>query len=82
VTRWSNHRRFRVSRDTILFTVGLLGIAYETLVDKADRPTLLILFAAMVGLPAFLRADEARDRPTTPPDPVKADPPPPEGGKP
>lgn len=51
-------RRFRLSRDTILFATGLLGIAYETLVAGADRPTLLVLFGAMVGLPAFLRSDE------------------------
>jgi hypothetical protein len=70
VTRWSHHR-LRISRDTILFTVGLLGIAYETLIDKADRPTLLILFAAMVGLPAFLRTDERHQPPpTSPPDVV------------
>jgi hypothetical protein len=51
-------RTFRVSRDTILFAVGLLGIAYETLVEGGDKPTLLVLFGAMVGLPAFLRTDE------------------------
>jgi hypothetical protein len=42
----------------ILFTAGLSGIGYETLVSKTDRPTLLLLFAAMVGLPAFLQRDE------------------------
>jgi hypothetical protein len=80
VAKWSR-RRIRISRDTILFTVGMLGIAYETLVDKADRPTLLILFAAMVGLPAFLRADEYR-APPPPPEPVKVEEPSNEGGKP
>ncbi len=48
----------RLSRDGILFIVGLLGIANETLRENAERPTLLILFAAMCGLPAFLRTDE------------------------
>lgn len=42
----------------VLFVVGLLGVAHETLVSDADRPTLLLLFAAMIGLPAFLRQDE------------------------
>lgn len=51
-------RRLRVSRDSILFAVGLLGIAYETILEGGDKPTLLILFGAMVGLPAFLRTDE------------------------
>lgn len=42
-------------RDVILFFAGLAGIAYETIVEHVDRPQLLLLFAAMVGLPAFLR---------------------------
>lgn len=45
-------------RDITLFTAGLAGVAYETLGSKVDRPTLLLLFAAMMGLPAFLRSDE------------------------
>lgn len=51
-------RRHRLTRDSVLFTLGLVGIAYETLAHQAERPTLLLLFAAMVGLPAFLRGDE------------------------
>jgi hypothetical protein len=47
-----------ISRDTILFAFGLLGIAYETLAQGGERPTLLLLFAGMVGLPAFLKGDE------------------------
>jgi hypothetical protein len=50
----------RLPRDTILFFGGLSGIGYETLVGRAERPTLLILFGAMVGLPAFLRSDESK----------------------
>ncbi len=52
----------KISRDTVLFAVGLLGVLHETLVATAERPTLLILFAGMMGLPAFLRADEARKK--------------------
>ncbi len=44
-------------RDTVLFAVGLLGVAHETLISNADRPTLLLLFAAMIGLPSFLGKD-------------------------
>lgn len=60
-------RRFRlnlarISRDTVLFGGGMLGIIHETLISKIDRPNLLLLFAAMVGLPAFLRADERRGK--------------------
>lgn len=46
-----------VARDTVLFVIGLLGVAHETLVNDADRPTLLLLFAAMIGLPAFIGKD-------------------------
>ncbi len=49
----------KLGRDTILFIAGLAGIANETLLQHAERPTLLILFGGMVGLPAFLRADHA-----------------------
>lgn len=47
-------------RDAVLFVVGLAGIIYVTLTNGGDRPTLLVLFGAMIGLPAFLRTDEAR----------------------
>jgi hypothetical protein len=56
--RIRRNRHFRLKRDTILFGVGILGIGYETLAHQAERPTLLLLFAARVGLPAFLRGDE------------------------
>jgi len=61
VTTRRRRRRFDVktiSRDTILFAVGLLGIAYETLIADGIEPTLLVMFGAMVGLPAFLHTDE------------------------
>lgn len=48
----------RFSRDSILFILGLAGIGWETLAQGAEKPTLLIVFGAMVGLPAFLRTDE------------------------
>ena len=50
------------TRATVLFVAGLAGIAYETLAEHGERPTLLILFAAMIGLPLFLGADERRQR--------------------
>lgn len=56
-------QKWRLSRDTVLFLTGLAGIGFETLVEQGDRPTLLILFGAMVGLPAFLRSDEAKAPP-------------------
>lgn len=47
-------RRLQITRNTMLFIVGLLGLAHETLINDADRPTLLLIFAACLGLPAFL----------------------------
>ena len=53
-----SQKRLRITRDGVLFSAGLVGIAHETLITKADRPTLLLLFGAMIGLPAFLNKDE------------------------
>ena len=51
-------------RDILLFTGGLAGVFHETvLVAGPERPTLLILFAAMMGLPAFLLKDEKNQNP-------------------
>ena len=52
----------RLTRDNILFWAGLIGVAYQTVVEKADRPTLLILLGTMMGLPVFLAVDEIRNR--------------------
>lgn len=59
-----DHRRRagRGARDVALFVGGLIGVGHETISTQAERPTLLLLFAAMMGLPAFLRADERPDK--------------------
>lgn len=49
-------------RDVVLFASGLAGVFHETVLATAERPTLLLLFAAMMGLPAFLRTDERNGR--------------------
>lgn len=51
-------KRLRITRDGVLFLAGLIGIAHETIIAQTDRPTLLLLFGAMIGLPAFLNKDE------------------------
>lgn len=51
----------------MLFFAGLAGAAYETVTQRTDRPQLLVLFAAMMGLPAMLRGDERKE--TLPPAP-------------
>jgi hypothetical protein len=48
-------------RDAVLFCAGLAGVVHETLFSHVDRPALLVLYAAMMGLPAFLRADKRGD---------------------
>lgn len=54
VRKW----HLRLSRDVVIFGIGIVGIVHEIFWSNSDRPTLLILFAAMIGLPAFLRIDE------------------------
>lgn len=51
---------WKTARDAILFFSGLAGVAHQTLVAPTPHESLLVLFAAMMGLPAFLRADERR----------------------
>lgn len=51
----------KVTRDTTLFVLGLVGIANEAYRQGTERPTLLLLFAAMIGLPAFLAGDRRRE---------------------
>ncbi len=58
----------------MLFGAGIAGVFYETVFSKVDRPILLALFAAMMGLPAFLRTDE-RKTPPPPALPAVGDPP-------
>jgi hypothetical protein len=53
---------WQLSRDMVLFLVGLLGVLHEALFTSLDRPSLLVLFAGMMGLPAFLRSDEKKKR--------------------
>jgi hypothetical protein len=54
--------KYNFLRDVILLIAGLSGILHETVIENSERPTLLMLFAAMIGLPAFLRKDAKDDR--------------------
>ena len=44
-------------RDVALFAFGILGVFYETVFARPPDPSLLVLFAGMLGLPVFLRKD-------------------------
>jgi len=46
------------TRDFVLFVGGFLGVIYETVVEQVDRPALLAVFGAMLGLPVFLSRDQ------------------------
>lgn len=57
-------------RDTLLFLTGLGLIIHEAVLRTGpERPTLLLLYAGMLGLPAFLRADEKRQDQPNPREP-------------
>jgi hypothetical protein len=51
--------KWPILRDVFLFFGGMSGVVHETLLARSERPTLLILFAAMMGLPAFLQGGAA-----------------------
>ena len=57
-------------RDAVLFLTGLALIVHEAVIRTGpERPTFLLLFGGMVGLPAFLRADDKRAaQPSEPPE--------------
>lgn len=46
-----------VNRSTIMFTAGLFGFLHELILGQAERPYLLALCGAMMGLPFVLAAD-------------------------
>ena len=70
--RWKASRTGAL-RDWLLLLGGLAGTAHETLFAHVDRPWLLGLYAAMMGLPYALTADRPDERPKRP------EPPPPAG---
>lgn len=49
---------FRSVRDLMTFLMGGGGIAYEVLGDGPERPTLLIVFAGLLGLPLVFREQD------------------------
>lgn len=50
---------FTVVRTVVLFVGGMAGMAYQTVVEHADRPSLIVAFLTMLGLPIFLGKDES-----------------------
>jgi fatty acid desaturase len=56
----ARRRHFRVSRDTILFTTGLVLLIYAVLVPSDSRTALVPVLVLMMGLPTLIRSDEAK----------------------
>lgn len=51
----------KITRDLLMFSTGLVLVIYEAVLRSGDpRESLIILYAAMMGLPAVLRYDENR----------------------
>lgn len=74
MARASRPRRkpLRITRDLVSYVVGLSGIIWEAVRNGTERPSLLLVFAAMIALPKVLDRDEkAAEQPppaeTTPP---------------
>ena len=55
-SRWS-----WVNERVLMRLFGAAGLAHETLLRDLDRPTLLAIFAGLLGLPEFLRLDRKRE---------------------
>ena len=47
-----------VNRSTIMFVLGAIGFLHELILGAAERPFLLALCGALMGLPFVLAADE------------------------
>lgn len=56
-----SRRTWPTVRNGILFFGGLFGVAYETFFRRPPDYGLLPVFAAMLGLPAFINDDRDDD---------------------
>jgi hypothetical protein len=54
---------FRSIRDILTAVLGAAGIVHESLLSSQERPTLLIIYAGLLGLPLVLRESERDDKP-------------------
>ena len=48
-------------RDIIIFLIGTVGIIHEEFFSDKDRPTLILLYGAMLGVTTWLRLDERKN---------------------
>lgn len=53
----------KITRDLVMFGTGLLLVIHESVLRSGpERPTLLLLYAGMMGLPTVIWADQLRRR--------------------
>lgn len=52
--------RWHLVRDILLFIGGMFGIAYQLVKADVVEPSLTVVFAAMMGLPAAFWGDSKR----------------------
>jgi len=52
LAKWLAH----FSRDRIIFFWGLIGVLNETFFQEVERPALIILFAAMMGVTGYMKS--------------------------
>lgn len=56
----------KITRSVVLFTMGACGVTAETIYSlqykRTPDPTLMVVFAAMMGLPIFLNQDGRRNK--------------------
>lgn len=57
----SRRKARRLTRDGVLLVAGLAGLFWETTQHNAERPFLLMVFAGMIGLPAFIPKNYSSD---------------------
>lgn len=50
----------KIFRDLVIFILGAYGFYYELTRMGPERPQILIMSAAMMGLPLIIRGDERR----------------------
>ena len=47
----------RFTRDALMFAIGAVGFFHELIASQAERPFILALSGALMGLPFVLSAD-------------------------
>ena len=58
----TKRKALRLTRDGVLLISGLAGLAWETTQHDAERPFLLMVFAGLIGLPAFIPKNDSEPK--------------------